>query len=65
MAPGWVAWALLASWPLSSCSAPDITATSRRCREGLGGELGVAGWGQLPLQVLQDIEREAADHCDG
>lgn len=62
--PGWAAWALLASHALSSCGTLDIMATSRRCREGLGGELGVAGRGQLPLQVLQDIEREAADHRD-
>lgn len=31
----------------------------------LGGQLGVAGWGELALQVLEDVEREAADHGDG
>lgn len=31
---------------------------------GLGRQLGVAGRGQLALQVLEDVEREAADHGD-
>lgn len=30
-----------------------------------GGQLGVAGRGQLSLQVLEHVEWEAADHSDG
>lgn len=31
----------------------------------LGGQLGVAGRGELALQILEDVQREAADHGDG
>lgn len=31
----------------------------------LGHQLGVAGWGQLALQVLDNVEGEAAEHSDG
>lgn len=30
----------------------------------LGGQLGVTGWGETPAQVLEDVQRQAADQRD-
>lgn len=30
-----------------------------------GGQFGVAGWREFPLEVLNDVQRQAADQCDG
>ena len=46
-------------------NGPKGAGTFRGRCVALGGELGVAGRGQLPLQVLQDVERKTADHRDG
>lgn len=39
-----------------------VPAASRRAL--LGGQLGVAGRGEAPAQVLQDVEGQAADQGD-
>lgn len=53
----------------SGSSLPDLPAAPHGPRAaavaGLGRELGVAGGRQLPLQVLEDVQRQTADHGDG
>lgn len=44
--------------PSAGVSLPGLMSYS-------GGQLGVAGRGQLPLQVLEHVEWKAADHSDG
>lgn len=39
----------------------DRPACSSQC---LGGQLGVAGWGEAPAQVLEDVKGQAADQRD-
>lgn len=42
---------------------PAVNEAGRSCWT-LGGQLGVAGWGETPAQVLEDVQRQAADQCD-
>lgn len=46
------------------CTAAPAGATRPGQWLALGGQLGVAGQGELALEVLGDVEREAADHGD-
>lgn len=58
----------LPSWapvPRPPCTPAGTPGCWSRSRGALGRELGVAGRGQLSLQVLQDVERQTADHGDG
>lgn len=47
------------------CTPAGTPSCWSRSPSALGRELGVAGRGQLSLQVLQDVERQTADHGDG
>lgn len=63
-APSWAFLASLSGRCTATSSGPGAWPVCGRCA-ALGGELGVAGRGQLPPQVLQDVEGQAADHGDG
>lgn len=52
----------LAGW-LAGCSSCFHEAGAGSCWH-LGGQLGVAGRGEAPAQVLEDVERQAADQGD-
>lgn len=57
------------SCPAPSCHAgkPPGRPCSPLCQKAAssGGELGVARWGELAPEVLEDVEGQAADHRDG